>query len=101
MPWQYLGKFLSLIEPTEPTEPADRVFNNSKLKCAHKLTKRRTKMRTSKFFQKAHIFWSKCAQVPTYFGQNAHKNAHIKNFQKNAIIFRIFHVIKMGYFGFF
>ena len=61
-----------------------RVFNNSKLKCAHKLTKRRTKMRTSKFFQKAHIFWSKCAQVPTYFGQNVHKNAHIKNFQKSA-----------------
>ena len=36
-----------------------RVSNNSKLKCAHILAKRRTKMRTSKFFKKAH----KCAHI--------------------------------------
>ena len=42
-----------------------RVFNNSKLKCAHILAKRRTKMRTSKIFKKrtnVHIFWLKGAQ---------------------------------------
>ena len=37
----------------------NRVTNNSELKCAHTLAKRRTKMRTSKFFKKAH----KCAHV--------------------------------------
>ena len=36
-----------------------RVANNSELKCAHILAKRRTKMRTSKFFKKAH----KCAHI--------------------------------------
>ena len=43
----------------------NRVSNNSKLKCAHILAKRRTKMRTSKIFKKrtnVHIFWLKGAQ---------------------------------------
>ena len=38
--------------------PSVRVSNNSKLKCAHILAKKRTKMRTSKIFKKrtnAHI----------------------------------------------